>query len=457
MKCTERLMPVWMQPIAICAFLLGISAVPSRLAAQQPYPQSQEGQSAIWQSASSQVNTVAIVDAKPFYNPPTNDICSVINTILTSSSEFHCGTTNPRGVVIDARGISSSGSALQCNSNPFDGSACQGQVFDGDKLTATVLLPATTIQIKQPWILPTNARVIGEGRNLTTIQACTNGTCGSNFNGTDMIQMGSSTLCPAPGNTCPGVGIEHLTMDAQNSASLNGIHDVLAQELSYVRDVSLTNIAGTGLLINGGNSGPYSNISFSGSGTSAQIVGHNTRGIHGLTCTGTGTGGSAVLLDAPQSSIEDVYISGAYQNGILVGANGPAQGDILFNINAATNVTNVVAISNAGNPPNVSDLTVMGVTTSNSSGSVPTIADNLTNTFLHDVSVGMYVLGEPVTVNNSAIGYTRVTTSPSVPAWFVGNGAPSSSCSTGSLYSNSSGPSGSTLSACVNGTWQSVR
>jgi len=403
------------------------------------------------------INSLAVVDASAFSGQ--GDICGTINYILTSPNEFKCGGNNPKGVVVDARGIKPApGGVLQCSSNPFDGTnnsnPCSGGFLNGEMLTSIVLLPAATIQAQKTWILPSNARVIGEGRNLTTIQAV------ANFVG-DVIQMGSTTICP--GNDCQGDGIENLTVDTQNIGGVNGIHNSYSQELSYVRNVRLTNNAGIGLLVDNlaGDSGPYTNIDFSGNGTCAQLL-ISTRGIHGLSCTaGAVPPPAAVLLDGPNSSIEDVYINGAYVSGILVGSNAPASGNVLFNVNGSS-VGNVVAISSAtsGNPPapNVSDLSIFGVSGGHG-GFSNTIADSLTNTLLSDNYVGMYVLGEPVTAGSTVVGYSRFSTSPNQPSitWLVGSGAPAGSCSTGSLYSNTAGPQGLTLWTCVSSIWKSVQ
>jgi len=407
---------------------------------------SSTGQTAIYPNQGNPINSQAVVDASTFY-PAQGDICGVINYILSSSGEFNCGLNDSVGGVIDARGISPkvTGSGLQCTTNPF--STCGADA----NFAATVLLPAATIQAQATWVVPKESRIVGEGRNLTTIQACTTNNCPQSFSGSDVIEM-----CPS-GDDCNDTGVEHLAVDAQLLSGVNGIHNPGSQELSFVRDVALNNVAGTGLLLDNtsGNSGPYSDIYFTGTGTCAHIVGNNTRGIHGLTCTGTGSATSAVLLDAPNNSLEDVYISGSYTNGILIGQNGAAQGNILLNINGGSSVGNVVTIANQ----HVSDLSILGVTTNATRGLANSIADNLTNTFLQDTYVGMYVVGEPVIANGGKIqaAYSRFTTSPSVPSWFVGNAAPSSSCSTGSLYSNTSGPANATLSACVNGGWKSVK
>jgi len=268
--------------------------------------------------------------------------------------------------------------------------------------------------------------------------------------------------------------IEHLALNAGGINNLNGIVNLLGEELTYVDDVALTNFAGTGTgltlgIYNGtgggsaGNSGPYSNIYFySAGGTCVRINGTGgTRGIHGLTCiTTVSTAGPLIYLDGANNSLEDVTL--AYSpstsgppatslDGILVGSQtlySGAQSNVLMNI-TGSDLTNVVHISNAqsGNsicPPgtgssstyNVCDLTILGV----SGGGSLTIKDDVSGTNISDATVGMYVLGEQVVqgASNTPIGYSRNTSSPSVPTWLVGSVAPpagTGTCATGALYS----------------------
>ena len=135
---------------------------------------------------------------------------------------------------------------------------------------STILLPAGTIVIPKTWVLPNNTTLIGVGDALpstssassTTIQACLN-SC--SFTGTDMIDLGTSTLCPLHGEipVCNSVSVENLVLDGQGQ-TINGIVNSNSQTGSYVDHVSLYQILGTGLLAesNANNSGPYSNITF---------------------------------------------------------------------------------------------------------------------------------------------------------------------------------------------------
>jgi len=422
--------------------------------------------------------SVALVDASTYYTQNSSDICATIASIVTT----HYNATSSNGVVVDARGINASpGSTLTCQNSPFTGIQSVPSSF-----SITILLPASTISIHTTWALPSAARLVGEGQGATVIQACSGG-C---FQGADLIDMGAAdpNFCAVstPSYYCQGIGIEHLTLDGNNGIfggiAVNGIVDMYAQELSYVKDVGIINIAsgGTGLWLAThytGSSGPFSNIYYSGRGTCAQIFDkqdnkgiNNTRGIHGLTCIApSGTSGAAIKLDSSNNSIEDVYISG-FAEGILVGSQFSAEGNLIFNVTGGPGVSKLVHISGntstssncppgtanqSGNPANipvqnVCDLTILGVTSAGGNS----IYDEITGAHLTDQTVGMYALGEQVPVGTNILAYSRFTTSPMIPSWFVGS-SPSgdTGCATGSLYSVTSG-SPPTLWGCVNGAWQ---
>jgi hypothetical protein len=83
----------------------------------------------------------------------------------------------------------------------------------------------------------------------------------------------------------------------------------------------------------------------------------------------------------------------------------------------------------------------------------------------------LHILGEPVQygdsngTNDNFLGYSRLTTSPNLPAWVVGNSAPLGGCpsagntNVGSLYSVTTGGSSSppTLLECETSGWQTVK
>jgi hypothetical protein len=408
------------------------SAAPTRAEAQCPAPTA--GFNAVYGNCNgvSKQGTFAMVDASQ-YTSNTIDICRAIQQILTA---YQHGNSN--GVVVDARGVKLAQTPA-CSTNPWG--------ISPEPDNSVVLLPAGTITIPSKWILPANSRLVGQGSNVTVLQA------GSALTG-EMIDMGNATLCPASSNNdCPGVQVEHLTLIGNGVSGLGGILNQFSQELSYVNDVSFTNFLGTELTVatqNAVNSGPYSNLTMSNVGTCVNINStYGTRGIHGLTCTLRTSSTAGVLVDGSNNNIEDVFIQGGTsQNGILVGSQLPARSNLLFNV-TGSGLRNVIELST-----NASDVTILGAT---NTGSNVTIKDDLTvpNPSLTDAKLGIYVLGEPVQGNASGtpviIGYSRFTTSMSSSAvtWLVGPSSPSGTCPAGDLFSQTSDTgSGTTLWGC---------
>lgn len=318
-------------------------------------------------------------------------------------------------------------------------------------------------------MLPPNTRIVGEGVGpgattsaapITTLQAA------STFSG-DMIDMGdpagsTTSICGSSASTanCKGIILEHLALDAHNvSTVVNAVFNGFAQELNSVHDVKILNVpsGGYGLTIAGqgavgiskgtaDNSGPYSQIYFNGSGTCVNVNGpYGIRRIFGLTCIGNSSS-NAVLLDGGNTTIQDIFISG-YSTGILIGSRGTtySQNDLLFNVKGDTNVSKVVDIKTASAP---TDITLMGITSYATSG-IYTIYDEVMGAHLSEQTVGLYILGEPTP---GAQGFSRFTTSSSLPTWFVGPSGVTACSSPGSLYSITAPiSSGATLYECIAG------
>jgi hypothetical protein len=275
---------------------------------------------------------------------------------------------------------------------------------------------------------------------------------------------------------CPGIVIEHLGIQGNVSGAVTGtaIVNCCAQEFSRVSDVAITNVA-TGVALTdlyAENSGPYTNLTISnvntclavGLSTAADVPG--TRGVHGLTCMTNGASPAAITLDGANNSLEDINIQGtSLQDGVLIGSQAAAHNNVLFNIhgNGLKNVIHISSNSISG-VPNVSDLTILGVT---HTGGMSAIEDDLTpnltsaSTVLGDLSVGMYVVGEPVQSGGVSVGNSRFTTSINVPTWLVGPNQPSNNCAAGDLYSctGSTCSSSGTLWQCLGGgtTWGKIK
>jgi hypothetical protein len=415
-----------------------------------------QGQNVVYDGTTqaSQIGSWAYVDASTF--SPTSDICFRIYTALTSIPSG-TGTT---GAVIDARGINS---GLTCPSGKTPWSYTTTVTTP-----ATILLPARTILINTGWTLPNNTRIVGVGggannsaEGVTTIQACKSGVTGcSAFSGT-MISMGSSSTTYCPSNVCNGVSVENIWLDGQNQ-NVTGISNSYAAEQSYVKHVTLYQITGPGLSVTAPtgsgtpqNSGPYQDISCMPGASAvaatlcAKIQNVGTRGIHGMSCINTSSTipTTAIALDAPNNSIEDVNVQG-FEYGIRLGASYNASNNLLKNITGGTGMTSAVIFISGAHTE--TDVTILGASNGEVSG-VATIQDShaTPNTTVSDTTVAMYVIGEAVTSGSTTLGYSRFTTSPSAPTWGNGNASPTntSACLVGSLYSNTQGKSGS------NDTW----
>lgn len=459
MKCTKRLASRWIILPVVVAFVSLLLAPP--VASQLTSP----GNDAVYNSSGNVTLSPAFIDASVFVGSGQgSDICDVLYKIF--NGVFFKNGYPSTGAVIDARGISGATNLTCHHGSPWtEGSTTVS-------LPSTILLPATggatptpiIIPNSSPWILPSNTHLIGEGDGIpstgstpgTTIQAA------GSFSGS-MIQFGSASVCSGP---CTGISVENLTLDG-GGQFVNGITNGFAQDVSTVDHVSLYQIRGTGLLIQGSanNSGPYSNITFDLGGTSgtsqtvcASINGPSrTRGLHGLTCISPdNVPPAAVLLDSSNNSIEDTRIVGFY-DGIRVGANNDAQSNVLLNIVGDTlafvGQTAPIVVVHISSNHNVSDLSIVGVYNANAGGdSGPTYAiqDDLTGAQLPEKSVGLYALGEVV-----SSAHSRYTTSPNAATWVTGPTAPgsSASCVPGSLFSCSGGSTSCTKNGIPYALW----
>lgn len=451
--------------------------------------EAQQGQNAVF-NASSITPSPAYYDASVVTGASGTDLCSLVNYVYT-----HIIPSTSKGAVIDARGIPVGGSN-PCTASPWAG-------LTTSTPPATILLPAGTIVIEAQWVMPSGTRIIGENRGTQIAE---------NFSSlpTDpfMILMGNSTFCPTG---CQGIAIQDVALLSWSSATvaeLGGIDNEFAGEFSYVNDVvvngsSGVGLDGTALKVGAGaaNSGPYTNINY-GPGTNCsgltcsyavcvQLLAP-TRGVHGMTCTATGSAtnatpaAAAIELDSNNNSIEDVHFEGFY-DGIVVGDSASAAGNVVINANGGYGsgpIRNIVHICNGSAPPSAcgsttglaKDLTVLGVGVGGNGSPLfhsYAIRDDVTGTIIDDSTssgisgegtVGVYVLGE--TVQN---GHSRFTTSPVTsgsgstnpspnpsPVWATGAASPTGSCPTGAVYSNTSGTATTTLYVCISSMWTPI-
>jgi hypothetical protein len=438
------------------------------LAFDTPYAGAQLGDNAVWGS-SSRVASSAFIDASAFCatagacSSSVDDFCNVVNQALHILPSA--------GGVVDARGVNPANTkSTSCTGTPFNGTFAINT-------PSTVLLPAGTIPLGKTWILPNGTKLIGQGAgsplstgldSVTTIQAK------ATFSTTFMIQMGPNsnnsplTACTAlPGGFCTGISVENLALQGgTNGANVSGIINGQAQDMSYVRRVSMDQIGGTGLKVwsNAKNSGPYSEITFDagsvGASTTicAQIVATSTlnvptRGIHGVTCISNGTSNVGIQVDSSNNSIEDVQLQG-FEDGIVVGSTAgvSATSNVLLNVTGSSSMTSVVHLENVGT---VEDVGIIGVSGNGSAFSIKDDVSSSPTLSLSDPYIAMYVLGESTPIGSSNVGYSRFTTSTNSSAvtWGVGSTAPLGSCNNrGSFFSYSPASNNGNLYLCT-GTW----
>jgi len=420
--------------------------------------QAQQSDNAVWASGGSMQGSGAFVDAAAFCGAGGSsdcsgtsfDFCATLNTALTKLT-----TLSPAGGVVDARGVvpvptgsGTGGGPQNCNSNPFSGISATNTV------PITILLPASTIKLKgAAWTLPNNIRLVGEGEFTTLADQ-------SSFGDSNFINMGSSGCSP-----CSGISVEHLKLDEVNK-SLGGIVNQYAGQSSYVNDVDMANLSGTGILIEAANSGPYTNLSFTAnstascSGSSCPLCADievQTQGLHGMTCYGNGATGAyspgtdvsaGIKVNASNNYIEDIHVE-AFWDGIRIGdASGATVSNIvLLNVEGGKNflysndpVVSAVVHICGGSPSaqygrcgsvysTVSNVTVLGATDTNNTTVQGTetcvntsgdtcstaIQDDVTGTsiaappgHLSGIAAAMYTLGGEI--GSSSGIYSRFST-----------------------------------------------
>jgi hypothetical protein len=466
-KASWIVLPLWIWVSVECLLL------PPQVKAQT------QGTNAVWLTGTQPTQSPAFVDASQFSGA---DICGQINAALVFVQQHF-----PAGAVIDARGLGPSNSTMTCyqGATPW---VYQGSTVN---IASTLLLPAATITIQAPWVLPNNTRVVGVTPNPSQATTLEVGSC---FQlqpgdvGNAMIEMGSQSLCASAG--CSGISVEHLTLDTTPTDNVcssppprNGIYNGSSQDQSYVNDVNLVGMSLTGLSVvtsssttssgtSADGSGPYSNLAFvasstatcagMGSGSSCPacvLLQAQTRGLHAASCIGNAlteppASGSpehaGIYVNTSNNSISDVHVEN-FWDGIEVGDIGSQVSNVVIsNVTSGrsqANVTNSVHICGPrttsfgqcshNTDSNVSDVVVLEDTDEPQSASSSTaIQDDQTDTSITPPStglgatVGLYALGELVADTG---GYSRFssfnsnTQSTVVPTWGVGSARPTTS------------------------------
>lgn len=269
-----------------------------------------------------------------------------------------------------------------------------------------IFFPAGTYMVSGTVVLPDKASIFGVGRgdpgSYNTVLKALPG-----FNGTTVVQMG--TYSPSF-----DIQVEKLTIDGSAIVG-TCLTNQYAEEMSYGRDLMLTNCGSVPLLISGTgaqNSGPFENLEiYPGGGPTVttasmcvQVTGViSFRGIKGITCNGGPNYASrpaiGLALDGG-GQYSDIHIE-HFATAISLGNSSlAADGLVLANAQFGPDVTTGVAITNlpAANNQNIA---VFGISCV---GCTNTLSDAEVGTNVPDNSIGWYMIG-----NGSGAGKPRLT------------------------------------------------
>lgn len=279
-----------------------------------------------------------------------------------------------------------------------------------------ILFPTGTYMVSGTVVIPDRTQVIGVGRGdpnwvdfNTTIKALPSFPAGGT-----LVQLG-----PAPGPDF-SVQIQNLTLDGNAIAGVC-LANSYAEEMSYGRDVELTNCASVGLLVSttgAQNSGPFENLEIYPGGTAnanslcIQVTGTiSFRGISGVTCNATGYSvqpNVAVSLEG-NGQYSDFHIE-HFATGVSLGtAVNSADGMTLNNAEFGPDVVTGVLIPNVGK--NNQNLVITGL---NCVGCTNILEDDQVGTRNNDNSVGWYMIGngsggaKPMFTGQNGVGDTVI-------------------------------------------------
>lgn len=248
-------------------------------------------------------------------------------------------------------------------------------------------------------VIPTKSQIEGSGRG------------DGGFSGT-VIQASSSFPANTPllemGNARPsmGVRIENLTVDCAGIPGVIGIHNILSEEQSGVRNVLVENIAGIGLDVEESgaqNSGPYENLELYGAENSnvtsgtlcAKVLNVPAfRGIHSATCNFNNYSvhpAVGIQMDG-SGTLTDIHIEGA-ENGIGIGISAPGTGAVLQNVyGGGPNIKNLVHVYSGQN------IVLSGLVRSTTPVA---LVDDVLGQTATDTELALYVIGNGAPPNQS--------------------------------------------------------
>ena len=281
-----------------------------------------------------------------------------------------------------------------------------------------ILFPAGTYAVSGTVVVPSKTEIEGVGRGdassiNTVIKAL------PNFNGSTVVQMGTG---PAANF---GVQVKNMTIDGSGTVGIC-LSNFYSQDLSYGKDLMLTNCGAIALLISSAsaqNSGPFENIEIHSGGGSAvtassicaQVTGLTSfRGIKGITCdagTGYATRPSVALALDGAGHYSDIHVQHFSTAVSLGSASLAADGVVIENAQFGPDVATGIAVT-APSGINNQDLTILGVSCV---GCTSLLNDAELGTNITDSGLGSYLTG-----NGAGSGKSLLASSNGVGAKLYG-------------------------------------
>ncbi len=277
-----------------------------------------------------------------------------------------------------------------------------------------ILFPAGTYGVSGTVLVPNKAQIYGMGRGDANFVNTVIKALSSFPQGGTLVQMG-----PAPGPDF-GVQVSNMTLDGSGIAGVC-LSNTYSEELSYGKDLLLTNCGTAGLLVSSGaaqNSGPFENLEiYPGSGPT---VNTNTvcvrvtgvvafRGIQGVTCNAGSYYSSRPAIGLALDGggyYANIHVEHA-ATGISIGsANNSADSMTVVNGQFGPDVVTGIAIT-APLGINNQNLGVFGMSCF---GCTSLLTDAEMGTNISDESVGWYMIGngagggKPMLSGNNGLG-----------------------------------------------------
>ena len=261
------------------------------------------------------------------------------------------------------------------------------------------------------------------------------------------------TLTLFPNSTAPALSLSGTPLSISNSGLVTFIPSQTFPGAGTVTSV------GTGAGLTGGPITSSGTITIANGGVTNAMLANASMTINtgtGLTGGGSLALGGSLTLNVDVTKIPFLGVNNVF-SGSITAASFAGDGSALLNVNALTAATAALATT-ASNALNLG-----GYPASNyaqGAGTQGALAEWSGTGPLFTVgsspitdSGGTLTSTEPVaapalSTNGSGPGVVQITSGTTSVTWTLGTGAPSSSCSPGSLYSRMDGGAGSTLYVC---------